>query len=252
MSGWYAVKRGTLEHEMFAPVGKWSRFEAWSWMIESAAYKPTTIDLAGSPHVVPRGALCFSLRFLADKWQWSVKSVRGFLEKLERHGAVEIQTVTVRNKRGTARTQVSLCNYEKYQTAGHSSGTAGAQQGHKEEQVTNIPVGTGASAPIDPAKMVFDAGVNLLGDAGIQQGKARGIIGKWRKTHSDEALIAAFGRCQREGAVDPVAYIAGALRFQGQQQERRKSHPEIGETRDFHGVTKRYAGNGVGWVVEHA
>lgn len=251
MSGWFAVKRGTLEHELFAPQGKWSRYEAWMWLVENAAYKPTEIDIGGKPYTVPRGALCYSLRFLAEKWGWSVKVVRTFLERLQSHRAIDISTAQIGTKKGTARTLIKLCNYDKYQSAGQGEGTARAQQGHKEEQGNNIPVGANADAPADPVKLVFDAGVRLLMASGKKNPEARQIVGKWRKGHSDEALLAAIGRCQREGAVDPVGYISGALRFQRVQEEKRKTHPEIDDIRVVQGVTKRYAGNGVGWITVH-
>lgn len=251
MSGWYAVKRGTIEHELFAPVGKWSRFEAWSWMVENAAYRDTIIDIGGKPYTVKRGSLCFSQRFLADRFKWSKKALTTFLERLEAHGAIVVSVAETGNGTKSKRTQITFCNYEKYQSGGTKTDPKGDQKGTKEEQVTNIPVGANADAPADPAKLVFDSGVKLLVSAGKNQAEARRIIGKWRQEHSDEALLAAIGRCQREGAVDPVSYIAGALRFHRGQEERRKSHPEIGDTRVVKGVLKRYAGNGVGWITSH-
>lgn len=230
MEGWFAIKRGTLAHEMFAPEGKWSKFEAWTWMLESAAYKPTVIDLSGTPHTVPRGALCFSLRFLADKWKWTVKAVRGFLTKLERHGAVQIQTVQVGNKKGTARTQVTLCNYEKYQGAGHSKGTAGAQQGHKEEQITNIPVGEGAEAPSEPieysvhSKAVWSAGKPYLTSKGVN--KAGSLIGMWLKTYEHRDVLDAISMAQKAGTEDPVPYITQVLSKPSPRPTYRKGQPE--------------------------
>ena len=119
MSGWYAVKRGTIEHELFAPVGKWSKFEAWNWLIEAAAYRPTTIDIGGKPYTVPRGACCFSRRFLAQKWGWSRKAVDSFLDKLAAHGAVELSEaktgVGTRSKRSQITTNINLTEPKRSQ-----------------------------------------------------------------------------------------------------------------------------------------
>ena len=34
MSGWFSVKRGMLDHDLFKPDGKWSKAEAWIWKKE--------------------------------------------------------------------------------------------------------------------------------------------------------------------------------------------------------------------------
>ncbi|MBO9437320.1 hypothetical protein J7354_01470 [Sulfitobacter sp. R18_2] len=244
MSGWYSVKRGTLEHEMFAPEGKWSKFEAWSWMVESAAYKPQVIDICGQPHTVPRGALCFSLRFMADKWKWSVKSVRTFLAKLEAHKTVKIEVVQVGSKRGTARTQVTLCNYDKYQSPGHSTGTARAQHGHKEEQGNNIPVGEADKSAPDLASQIFTEGRKILCGAGQSQASAGRLLGKWRKEAGDAALIEAIGRAQREQAIDPVSFITGCLRF----SKKKSSIPQSGDQRVSTSGQRMEFEPGMGWV----
>jgi uncharacterized protein YdaU (DUF1376 family) len=76
-----------------------------------------------------------------------------------------------------------------------------------------VPVGTASpsDAPPDPAKIMFDSGVTILVAAGKSQGAARGIIGKWRKEHTDAQIIEALGACQRAGAVEPVSWITAAL-----------------------------------------
>lgn len=220
MSGWFSVKRGMLDHDLFKPDGKWSKAEAWIWMIENAAISEKTVDIGGKPHTVPRGSLAYSLRFLADKWSWSVKAVRTFLSTLENHGAVRLEVVG--NEKGTGRTQITLCNYDKYQSPGHAKGTERAHDGHKEEQETNIPPSEGASAPVDPDKVMFDAGRRLLAASGKSAADAGRILGKWRRDHGTEAVISAIGRAQREGAIEPVSYIEGCLRFQRKEAEKPK------------------------------
>jgi uncharacterized protein YdaU (DUF1376 family) len=80
------------------------------------------------------------------------------------------------------------------------------------ELKVSVSKDTGAVAPIDPAKVVFDAGVKVLSSAGKSPSAARSIVGKWRGQHGDEAVIAALGKAQREGAVDPVAFCEGVFR----------------------------------------
>lgn len=219
MSGWFSVKRGMLDHDLFKPDGKWSKAEAWIWMIENAAISEKTVDIGGKPHTVPRGSLAHSLRFLADKWSWSVKAVRTFLSTLENHGAVRLEIVG--NEKGTGRTQITLCNYDKYQSPGHAKGTERAHDGHKEEQETNIPPSEGASAPplrpvdVDPVnKAVWDFGVQLLAPSGSRPDAkaARSNIGRWLKGGRDPVeVLNALKSAAKAGTSDPVPYITAIL-----------------------------------------
>jgi hypothetical protein len=81
----------------------------------------------------------------------------------------------------------------------------------------SVPDGTGAGQapddpPIDPDKVMFDSGLRLLADAGIEAKAARPMLGKWKRDHGAEAVIVALGKAQREGAIDPRSFIEGALR----------------------------------------
>lgn len=222
MSGWYAMKRGWLSHEALAPVGPWSRAEAWVFLLESAAIKPTTIDIGGRPYTVPRGSCCFSLRFLAAKWKWSVKAVQGFLDVLTRHGVVAVTVAKTGNGTKTKRTQITLCNYEKYQTPGNKTETRGKQKGDKEEQETkditlDADASKGADAPQGALVEVnlvhsalWTAGKQFLASRGVKNPGA--MIGRWLKDNPDPLhIIAALGAAQKSGTQDPIPYIQSLL-----------------------------------------
>ncbi|MEG3165554.1 hypothetical protein U1701_13210 [Sphingomonas sp. PB2P19] len=77
-----------------------------------------------------------------------------------------------------------------------------------DSSVTNV---TGAAAPpADPKKAMFDAGVALLGEAGLAQKAARALIAKWLHGHGDVATMAALASAA--GRADPVSWIEGRLR----------------------------------------
>ena len=87
-----------------------------------------------------------------------------------------------------------------------------SNQNQNQNHISSVSNDTAANAPIDPAKVAFDAGVKVLASAGKSPSAARSIVGKWRGQHGDEAVIAALGKAQREGAVDPVAFCEGVFR----------------------------------------
>ena len=125
---------------------------------------------------------------------------------------------------------------------------------HPTEEENSVPNGTGSEAAagdgfVDPVKVMFDAGRRLLAGSGIDPRKAGAIIGKWRGDHGTEAVIAALGRAQREGAVDPVAFIEGCLKFQA----KRSAEPAYGEERVRpNGERIRYVGGTVQWERVYA
>lgn len=208
MSGWYAVKRGMLESDLLAPKGPFSRAEAWLWMIENAPYADGEVTIKGKTYPTIRGHVYHSIRFLAAKWRWSEKQVRVFIDQLVEAGAVE-KIGAQRGARFGA--QLRLCNYDKYQLQGR---TKGHTQGHKEEQDKTIPVGAAEkSAASDPVKLMFDSGRELLCGAGKSNAAAGKLLGKWRKEYGTSDVIAAIGNARREGAIDPVSFIEGTLRF---------------------------------------
>jgi hypothetical protein len=70
---------------------------------------------------------------------------------------------------------------------------------------------SGGEPPVDPDKVMFDAGLRLLAASGMAVPKARPVLGKWKRDHGAEAVIVALGKAQREGAIDPVSFITKCL-----------------------------------------
>lgn len=83
------------------------------------------------------------------------------------------------------------------------------------EQISDknsVAKATGGEPP-DVATVIFGNGLTWLKQtSGRADTDCRSLLGKWRKSLGDEALIAALGRAQREGALDPVGWIEGAVR----------------------------------------
>lgn len=69
-----------------------------------------------------------------------------------------------------------------------------------------------AGAPSRVRKEIFAAGVRILVAAGRREGAARAMIGKWRKEHSDDAVLAAIGRARAENASEPIGFITACLK----------------------------------------
>jgi hypothetical protein len=135
MSGFVKLHRGWHDSPQFKNESYCER-AAWAWLITNAAWKDT-VRRTGQGAIVPveRGQLHVSLASLAGTWGWSIKRVRGFILRLE----VGHNLGTVRAQSGTI---LTICNYGKYQDAGHSQvhekGTVRAQSGHIQEEGKEI------------------------------------------------------------------------------------------------------------------
>lgn len=197
-----------FDHPIFA--GKPDRIAAWAWIIATAAWKDTRQDASGKTVTVQRGQLLTSYRQMSAATGVSIKALRLLIERLQAEDAIGTD-------KGTGRLLITIRNYDKYQTTPNERAQAGAHKGHSEgtqnEQGNNIPVGTGDKSPADPTKVLFDSGIKLLGESGVPAKQARSLVGKWRAQNGDEAVFAALGRAQREGAIDPVSFIEGCLKF---------------------------------------
>lgn len=97
-------------------------------------------------------------------------------------------------------------------------------QGHTGSDADASGAAAPASPP-DPEKVMFDAGRQLLGAAGMAPDAAGRILGKWKRDHGAEAVITALGKAQREGAIDPKSFIEECLRHGKSPHQNRPSGP---------------------------
>lgn len=154
MSGFYVMKRGWRDHPVFK--GEFSRGDAWGWLIENACWRETMVKVGGQYVELQRGELSFSVRFMAEKWDWSKSRVDRFLNELNALGMIETRSKigTVCDKKsGHGQTVITICNYAKYQDVGKGqrdkvgtvSGTKLGQQRDKEEPLNHLTIEANAS-----------------------------------------------------------------------------------------------------------
>ncbi|HEX2594789.1 MAG TPA: hypothetical protein VHL34_25015 [Rhizomicrobium sp.] len=134
MSGWYIMHRGWMDS--FKPEPFTER-EAFLWSIEQAAILAHDQWFNGQRIPVERGEFATSLRLMAEAFSWTVKRVRGFMERM---GKAEKWAQRQAHQGAQSPTIISVLNYEKYQNVADQKGTAegtpkgtrGAQQGHSK------------------------------------------------------------------------------------------------------------------------
>lgn len=148
MSGFYLMHRGWQESEFFGS-DEYSQRDAWVWLIESAAWKETTVRVKGETIALERGQLCFAQRFMAEKWGWSKSRVDRFLKRLAQENMIIICSkngATAGQGTGQGQSILTISNYSDYQDKrdgergneqNETGPTAGQHRG-KEEQDKQI------------------------------------------------------------------------------------------------------------------
>lgn len=131
---WFAVAVDVFNHRFFAN-DPYSRREAWLWLIAHAAWRAHHSDGLD----LKRGDVAVSRSFLAEKWRWSEKAVRYFLDHLRTENMIEFRG----QQKGRKLSVASICNYEKYQKAMHLQGPAkGPHSTPTQEYISSTSVGT--------------------------------------------------------------------------------------------------------------
>ncbi|WP_010660231.1 hypothetical protein [Brucella anthropi] len=130
MSRWVRVQSDILDHPLFANAER-SESDAWLWLIANAAWSPTHHRIGNDIVPVPVGSVFVTLRGLAKEWNWkSEKRVRTFLRVLENHEMIVTKT-------DAGKTQITICNYSKYQESGRTQDAERTQDGRTK--YTNTP-----------------------------------------------------------------------------------------------------------------
>ena len=134
MNGFFLLHRGWMDS--FRPEPFTER-EAFLWSIERAAYQAHEQWFNGHRITVDRGEFVTSLREMEKAFDWSLKRIRGFMDRM-----VKAQKWAQRRAYEGAQspTIVTVCNYITYQSIavnsgtveGTAKGTRGAQSGHSE------------------------------------------------------------------------------------------------------------------------
>ena len=131
MSGFIAVSRAFWDDPDFRN-SEMSQREAFLWLVAEAAWRDRTKRVGSALVSLKRGQACHSVRFMAKAWGWSKTRVTRYLDMLENRD-------TLRTETGTGYTLITICNYDRYQSPEHGTGTVPGQQAgqHRDSTGTN-------------------------------------------------------------------------------------------------------------------
>lgn len=137
LQGWIPVYRQIQENWMWKEK-PFSKGQAWIDLIMLANYEDKKMPYKGEVITCERGTVNLSISFLADRWGWSRKKTKTFLNLLESDGMVT-------TKATTHRTVITIENYAIYNDVPTAKDTTevstnaqqGYQQGNSKGNTTN-------------------------------------------------------------------------------------------------------------------
>lgn len=113
--GWISIYRSIQEHWLWQEK-PYDKAHAWIDLLLSANHQEAKILIDNTLISLEKGSFFTSELKLANKWGWSKKKVRNFLELLANDNMILKEST----KKGT---KVSIVNYRVYQTLGNHDGT---------------------------------------------------------------------------------------------------------------------------------
>lgn len=223
-----------------------SRRDAWVWLIEHAAFRPTEVGLGKNTIAVGRGQLCYSLRYLARAWGWDDAKVRRFISR-----AIADEMITCVADAGQS--LITIRNYEAYQNftrVGDASTDADATQARRssdanKKEGNNLdsePANAGSSGadappiapPIDLKAQIFGPiRAWLVASSGRSESSVRSWLGRCCGEFNDGNVIDAATRLMAAPATnDPFSSLKKELQRMGQHGK--SSKPSAADnTRDI-------------------
>lgn len=127
MTGWISLHRSIEDHWTFKEDRVFSKFEAWVDILLMVNHKDQKVLLGNELIMVKRGQKITSIRKLCDRWSWSNKKVKNFLNVLEGDGMLSV-------KSDTKKTVLTVANYDVYQNENlkkrHESDTKATPKHH--------------------------------------------------------------------------------------------------------------------------
>jgi len=93
---------------------KFTKYEAWIWLIENARYfcsEPTLIN--EKLIIIPRGYLTMTVELLSSVFKWNKRTVEKFLQLLHKDGKINRYKINPKSRKSY--TLLKINNYNQYQ-----------------------------------------------------------------------------------------------------------------------------------------
>ena len=131
-SGWVKIHRQIQENAIWESNEPFDSRSAWIDLILLANHDEKEVYLNGSFAKIERGQLHRSQEYLAQRWHWTRKRIRKFLNALKEAQMIDFSGATNGATKGTT---ITIVNYDKFQIDGPTEGPTKEQQ--RDQQRAN-------------------------------------------------------------------------------------------------------------------
>lgn len=247
--GWVAISRAMREHPLVgfhlhakpADQNKGAMQPALAFidLIMECRYEDGAVMNGGHKMLVRRGELVGAISWLANRWNWTPKAVRGWLDRLEMDGMIarfrrSAEGVEIGmekgNRSGNQAAIIRLCKYEIYQalqnydwqSAGQSKGNQRAIKGQSKGNNNKDNKGTKEQEDNPPAPQGGEGGGEDFPGSQVERPKPSDVrrdcdsaleIFNKAATHFGFAQCESFTDGRRKRLAKRLADIGGVERF---------------------------------------
>lgn len=113
------ISRRLFQHQLWCEERAFSRFEAWIYLLKEARFEDSKVYDGNQLVEVRRGQIYASIRFLAEAFGWSRNKTMNFIGLLQADSMIVKEIVSQ-----TGQMRLTVCNYDRYNASGDSSGTS--------------------------------------------------------------------------------------------------------------------------------
>lgn len=129
MPGYFPIDHGDLEHPVFgSPRRPYTRWEAYCWLLDHAAFDRSQTEFQGKPVTLDRGQVAISLGEMARAWRWTRPAVQRFIKGLISanfvvYSPAKIADTLPDTPPDTTVTRLTLCRYSAIPTRNRAPDT---------------------------------------------------------------------------------------------------------------------------------
>lgn len=117
-TGWIKLHRQIMDSDFYKEPRKFSKFEAWLFILLNANYEEETKRLYGEDVLITAGSFPTSYNQLAQAWGWDKKTVANFLDYLVQEEMVTLTGAKTYPKSGSKKgTIIGVENWAFYQNS---------------------------------------------------------------------------------------------------------------------------------------
>ena len=106
--GWISIHRKIFKNPILKPKGKYSRMEAWLYLLARATYSNQKVVLGSDIYHLKPGEILTSQLKLCERFLWGNSRLRTFLTLLEKDSSIKVKT-------NSKLTMITILNFSELQ-----------------------------------------------------------------------------------------------------------------------------------------